>query len=248
MPKKNFKLIIQYLGTNYNGWQYQPNCPTIQEEIENAFKKILHKNKQKVNLVGSGRTDSGVHALGQVANIIINSNITENELKNAINSNLGNDIYIKDCSEVNLSFNSRFSAKKRCYIYKITKTSSPFNYNRTWFNNYNIDLSLMNKAAELVLGNHDFSLLSKTNTEIDNKNCYIYKSEWKCLGNEFIYTIEANRFLHHMVRYLVGAMVEVGKDNLSINHLMQLLNNETKNISTFKAPAQGLYLKKVYYE
>ena len=94
MPKRNFKLTIQYLGTPYNGWQYQTNCPTIQGEIEDAFKKILHKNKQNINLIGSGRTDSGVHAFGQVANIAINTNILATDLKNAINANLNDNILI----------------------------------------------------------------------------------------------------------------------------------------------------------
>ena len=124
MPKKNFKLTIQYLGTPYNGWQYQPNKPTVQGEIEDAFKKILHKNKQQINLIGSGRTDSGVHAIGQVANIIIDSNLDSFDLKNAINANLSNNIFIKKCDEVELSFHARFSAKSRHYFYKISKEYS----------------------------------------------------------------------------------------------------------------------------
>ena len=121
MPKKNFKLTIQYLGTSYNGWQYQPTQPTVQGEIEAAFEKILHKNKQKISLIGSGRTDSGVHALGQVANIKLDTNMSAIDLKNAINSNTSKDIFIKDSVEVDLDFNSRFSAKRRVYIHKINR-------------------------------------------------------------------------------------------------------------------------------
>ena len=246
--KTNFKLIIQYLGTSYNGWQYQPTAPTIQNAIESAFKKILHKNKQNINLIGSGRTDSGVHALGQVANIKINTNLSEKDIRNAINANLPGDIYISDCSVVDLDFNARFSANKRCYIYKIDREYTPFNNKFSWFNDNDINIDLLEKSAELILGKHNFSLLSKSNPEITNKDCNIYFSRWNTDMNQLIYTIKGNRFLHHMVRYLVGSMVEVGKKNISLNEFNNLLNNESNNLSIFKAPAHGLYLKKVYYE
>ena len=117
MQKRNFKLTIQYLGTPYNGWQYQPNHPTVQGEIESAFEKILHKNKQSINLIGSGRTDSGVHAFGQIANIILDTDISSYDLKTAINANTSKNIFIKKCIEVDMEFHARFSAKKRLYIY-----------------------------------------------------------------------------------------------------------------------------------
>tara|TARA_Y100001970_G_C14113059_1_gene792011 strand:+ start:509 stop:1252 length:744 start_codon:yes stop_codon:yes gene_type:complete len=246
--KTNFKLIIQYLGTSYNGWQYQPSSPTIQNEVELAFKKILHKNQQNINLIASGRTDSGVHALGQVANITIDTNLSEKDIKRAINANLPKDIYIRDCSIVDLDFNARFSAKKRCYIYKIDNEYSPFNNKFSWFNDNEFDINLLKKSAKLILGKHNFSLLSKSNPDITNKDCNIYFSEWTTNMNRLIYTIKGNRFLHHMVRYLVGSMIEIGKNKLSLDEFNSLLNNESKNSSIFKAPAHGLYLKKVYYE
>ena len=249
MIQKNFKLIIEYLGTSYNGWQYQPNCPTVQGEIQSALEKILHKNKQDINLIGSGRTDSGVHALAQTANILLTTDMDAFTIKNALNANLKNDIFIKDCLEVDLNFNSRFSAKKRCYIYKITQRYSPFINNREWFNSNDLNIELMKQSAKYIIGEHDFSLLSKDNPEIKNKNCKIYLSKWENSIENMIYTIEGNRFLHHMVRYLVGAMVEIGKKNISLDYFKRMLGNE-KSIkgSIYKAPAEGLYLKKICYE
>ena len=245
---KNFKFTIEYLGTLYNGWQFQPNCSTIQGEIEKALKKIFHKNIQDINLIGSGRTDSGVHALGQVANIKLDTNMSAIDLKNAINANIENDIFIKKSVEVDLNFNSRFSAKKRCYIYKITNQYSPFTSNREWFENSMFDIHLLEECSALILGSNDFSLLSKANSEIDNKICDIYLSEWNKSKNKLTYTIEGNRFLHHMVRYLVGTMIEVAKKNISLDDFGKLLDNNCKLHKIFKAPAHGLYLKQVYYE
>ena len=247
--EKNFKLTIEYLGTNYSGWQFQPNCATIQGEIENALKQILHKNSQTINLIGSGRTDSGVHALGQVANIKLKTNMSAIDLKNAINSNINRDIFINEAVEVDLNFNSRFSAKKRCYIYKICSQKSPFTNNREWFNDLSIDVNLLNKCSQLILGTNDFSFFSKDNPDIDNKICTIYLSNWHQIENDFIYEIHGNRFLHHMVRYLVGTMVEVAKGKLSIDDFRDRLTNNSKSInSIFKAPAHGLYLKQVCYD
>jgi len=246
--EKNFKLTIEYLGTSYKGWQFQPNCPTIQGEIEAALRKIFYKDTQRINLIGSGRTDTGVHALGQVANIKLNTNISAADLKNAINANLNNNIFIKNCTEVDLNFNSRFSAKKRCYIYKICNYKSPFLNNLEWFNNVSVNISKLNKCSNSILGVNDFSFFSKANPDIENKSCKIYLSKWTIIENKLIYEIQGNRFLHHMVRYLVGTMLEVAKDNISIEDFKKMLSNTFNSQNIFKAPAHGLYLKKVYYD
>ena len=248
MPKKNFKLTIQYLGTSYNGWQYQPTQPTVQGEIEAAFEKILHKNKQKISLIGSGRTDSGVHAVGQIANIIISTELKSNDLKNALNANTSNDIFIKKCEELDLDFHARFSAIKRSYFYKISRIYCPFINNREWFNNSMLDLDLLSHSADLILGSHDFSLLSKFNSEVNNRKCKIHESYWDFESGKLVYNIQSNRFLHHMVRYIVGTMIEVGKKNISLDSFSDLLNNKDTECLIFKAPPGGLYLNKVYYE
>ena len=246
MSLKNYKITISYDGTSLHGWQIQKNSRTVQGDIENALEKIFN---QKINLIGAGRTDSGVHALGQVANFKVSTSMTPNELKNALNGNLGRDIFIISCHEVNLDFHSRFSAVKREYIYKIQTNFTPISRNFSWSLDSNfIDINILNECSKLVMGEHDFSQLSKKNVEIENKNCHIYSSKWIVDDSSLNYIISANRFLHHMVRYLVGVMIEVSKKNLlSIDDFESMLNaNKRKFI--FKAPSKGLYLNRVLYD
>ena len=246
MSLKNYKITISYDGTSLHGWQIQKNSRTVQGDIENALEKIFN---QKINLIGSGRTDSGVHALGQVANFKVSTSMTPNELKNALNGNLGRDIFIISCDEVNLDFHSRFSAVKREYIYKIQTNFTPISRNFSWSLDSNfIDINILNECSKLVMGEHDFSQLSKKNVEIENKNCHIYSSKWIVNDSSLNYMVSANRFLHHMVRYLVGVMIEVSKKNLlSIDDFESMLNaNKRKFI--FKAPSKGLYLNRVLYD
>ena len=246
MSLKNYKITISYDGTSLHGWQIQKNSRTVQGDIENALEKIFN---QKINLIGAGRTDSGVHALGQVANFKVSTSMTPNELKNALNGNLGRDIFIISCHEVNLDFHSRFSAVKREYIYKIQTNFTPISRNFSWSLDSNfIDINILNECSKLVMGEHDFSQLSKKNVEIENKNCHIYSSKWIVNDSSLNYMVSANRFLHHMVRYLVGVMIEVSKKNLlSIDDFESMLNaNKRKFI--FKAPSKGLYLNRVLYD
>ena len=246
MSLKNYKITISYDGTSLHGWQIQKNSRTVQGDIENALEKIFN---QKINLIGAGRTDSGVHALGQVANFKVSTSMTPNELKNALNGNLGRDIFIISCDEVNLDFHSRFSAVKREYIYKIQTNFTPISRNFSWSLDSNfIDINILNECSKLVIGEHDFSQLSKKNVEIENKNCHIYSSKWIVNDSSLNYMVSANRFLHHMVRYLVGVMIEVSKKNLlSIDDFESMLNaNKRKFI--FKAPSKGLYLNRVLYD
>ena len=246
MSLKNYKITISYDGTSLHGWQIQKNSRTVQGDIENALEKIFN---QKINLIGAGRTDSGVHALGQVANFKVSTSMTPDQLKNALNGNLGRDIFIISCHEVNLDFHSRFSAVKREYIYKIQTNFTPISRNFCWSLDSNfVDINILNECSKLVMGEHDFSQLSKKNVEIENKNCHIYSSKWIVGDSSLNYIISANRFLHHMVRYLVGVMIEVSKKNLlSIDDFESMLNaNKRKFI--FKAPSKGLYLNRVLYD
>ena len=212
------------------------------------MKNIFRKSPQEIKLIGSGRTDAGVHASGQVANIILKTNMSPSDLRNAINANIEKNIFITDIIEIDLDFNSRFSAKKRSYVYKIRNDYSPFIENREWIVNSKIDIDLLIKCSEKILGTNDFTLLSKANSEIKNKICTVYSSKWIIYNDRLRYTIKANRFLHHMVRYLVGTMIEVAKKNIRIEDFIGLLNNNCNSYKIFKAPAHGLYLDRVYYE
>ena len=242
----NFKLDISFDGTNYFGWQIQKNKRTVQGDITDAFRKVI-KN-EKYNLIGSGRTDSGVHANHQIANIFLDTNLNASEIKNAINANTNKDIHINSCTEVDEEFNSRFSAIKREYFYRIVTKYNPIYRNYKWFLNHDIDISKLNSCSKLILGDNDFSAFCKATSLKENNYCIIYKSKWILKENQLIYTIKANRFLHHMVRFLVGTMIEVSKGKVKFVDFKNLFSNKKFNNIIVKAPAHGLYLNKVYYE
>ena len=239
-------MTITYDGSDLYGWQVQKKGRTVQGDIQDAFKKIFKDNH--INLIGAGRTDSGVHALGQTANIKIDTDMKTEKLRDALNGNLQNDIYISECKEVNEDFHSRFSATKREYKYKIRTSFSPVDRNYVWTLAENIDVNKLHDCAKLVLGEHDFTQLSKKNDDIDNKVCNVFDSNWTINNSSLNYRIRANRFLHHMVRYLVGVMVEVSKKHLlSVSDFKSMINAEERKM-IFKAPSKGLYLENIYYE
>ena len=239
-------MTIQYDGTNLHGWQVQKNGRTVQGEIQDAFQKVF-KN-QKINLIGSGRTDSGVHALGQIANIKLDTDMNTESLLNAINGNLKtNDILITNINEVPIDFHSRFSAIKREYIYKISTNYSPIERNYYWNVSEKINFKKLDNCADLIVGEHDFTQLSKKNDEINNKICNVYFSKWKIYDDKIYYKIIANRFLHHMVRYLVGIMLEISKGHsITIDDFKLMINGDDRK-QIFRAPSKGLYLKEIYY-
>jgi len=239
-------MTIEYDGTNFCGWQVQKDSRTVQGDIEFALQKIT-KNKN-ISLIGSGRTDSGVHALGQVANVKLDISMNESQLMKALNANLDNDVYIKDCQIVASDFHSRFLAVKREYQYNVTTSFSPRNRYYIYDVEYQLNPEVLADCAEILLGEHDFTELSKYNSEIKNKICKIYHSEWTIKDNLFSYNIIGNRFLHHMVRYIVGLMIEISRQrSLTVDHLIYKLNGNNEG-AIFKAPSKGLYLKNVFYE
>jgi len=241
----NIKFIIEYKGTNYSGWQIQKNQITIQGELKKAF-QILFPN-QKINIIGSGRTDTGVHATGQVASLVLKENIELNKVFKSINGIIPNDIHVKQYEEVDLKFNARHSAKYRMYKYYIRDQFSPFYRDTAWHINNIIDYSLLEECAHLLKGNHDFSALSKNNPDIINKKCFIYESFWEKYNNELIYTIKANRFLHHMVRFIVGTSIEVARSKLMIDDFLKMINNNSSKFPLC-APSKGLFLTEVLYD
>ena len=242
---KNFKLTIQYDGTFFHGWQFQPNQITVQGNIERVLQPIF--SNQKINLVGSGRTDSGVHAMGQVANILIDTNYSPNDIKNILNARLDRKIWISDCIEVDLAFHARFSASSRYYEYHMTKIFNPFNYKRSTLIKYNINEKKLFECSDMILGEKDFSSFCKANAEVHNKICVVYKSAWAITKSNYIYQIEANRFLQHMVRLIVGSMIEVARDRYSIEQFQSMLTNQA-TVPAIKAPPDGLFLQRVAYD
>ena len=246
MITKNFKLTIQYDGTDYCGWQIQKNATTVQGVIKKALEDIVKINS--VNVVGSGRTDSGVHSIGQVCSVKLKTNMTDVQVLRALNSKLPNNIRVTLSEIVDDNFNARFSAIDREYIYKIKKEESPFDYKYFWNYPYDYDINILNDCAEIVSQQNDFYNFCKPSPDIKNYKCTINYSKWIIKNNTLIYQINANRFLHHMVRYLVGTMVQISRGLYPKDKFSSLLHEPRKNVQIHRAPANGLILLKVEYE
>lgn len=240
----NYKITIQYEGTQYAGWQIQENAPTVQEVIRNSIKQIL---QESINLIGAGRTDAGVHALGQVASFELSRELDLYKFKYSLNSVLPFDISITNIESVDEKFHARFSAKKRAYIYLISNQKSPFfdRYSYTLFSDFNKDK--LNELSSALIGTQDFTSFSKTNTEVQNKICEVYEARWRRQKNFFIFYIEANRFLYGMVRAIVGCLLKAYSSEEGKNYLRNVLNQKDRSAAADAVPAKGLFLYKVKY-
>ena len=243
---KRYKIIIQYDGSYYNGWQIQKNYQTVQGVIENALKIISGLNN-KIRVHGSGRTDAGVHALGQVAHFDLSTRLKLNDLQNALNSNLSENCRILNIKKINNDFHARYDAKKRYYHYQIYTGDSILYKNQAWLVK-ELDLDILNSISKLIIGTHDFLSFSKFRNDIKNTKCIIFNSTWSKLDDMFIYKISGNRFLHHMVRYLVGTIIKVSEGKYDINKFKSLLHEPRKNVQIHRAPSNGLILFKVEYD
>jgi len=241
-----YKITVQYDGYCFSGWQLQKDKKTVQGEIENAL-KVISKTKTRIPVHGSGRTDTGVHAYGQVAHFDLDTRLSNVELCNAINSNTSKECKIMSIVEINSDFEARFNAIKRCYRYQVYTGSSILYRNQAWLIN-DINLVLLKSLSEIIIGEHDFLSFSKYNPDKTNTKSIIYDSIWKKDKNMLIYDISGNRFLHHMVRYIVGTMIQVSRGRFSIDEFRSLLHQPRKNVQIYRAPACGLILLKVEYD
>jgi len=241
-----YKIIIHYDGSSFSGWQLQKNRNTVQGELENAL-KIISGSKDRIAVHGAGRTDSGVHAYGQVAHFDLDTNIKSSDLCKAINSNTSQDCRIMSLQQVDSDFESRFDAIKRTYRYQIYLGSSLLYRNQAWLIN-DIEINILEELSEIIIGEYDFLSFSKYKPEQKNTNSIVYESVWKKKNKMLVYEISGNRFLHHMVRYLVGTMVQVSRGRYPIAKFSSLLHEPRKNVQIHRAPANGLILLKVEYD
>lgn len=241
----NYKLEIQYDGTNYAGWQIQKNAVSIQQKITDAVSLIL---KEKINLIGSGRTDAGVHALGQVANFRTEKVIDIYSFKHSLNGILPVDISVTKMESVNENFHSRFDANRRIYFYLISKIKSPFMLKYSYYLHQPIDSSSLNLLSTALIGTHDFTGLSRKNPSLENKTCTLYSAHWKEIKSMIVFRIEADRFLHGMVRIIVATLLNAQKQNLDKESIIKILQGKGNLLGSGAAPAKGLFLYKVLYD
>ena len=237
---RNILLEIEYDGTNYFGWQYQPKKKTIQGSIEIALKKLL---QEPVNLNGASRTDTGVSALGQIANFHTNSRISVQKIQTALNSLLPRDIYIKKAYSVHLLFHARFDAKSKLYRYRIIFGRSPLHQRFAWELKYHLDLSKMERTTQLFLGQRDYNPFCSVKNE--NGVANITKINF-IKNDDLIIEIEANRFLYKMVRRIIGSLVDIGRGKIIKNEIVKSLLGK-KHHPFLVAPAAGLVLVNVTY-
>ncbi len=239
--EKNIKMIIEYDGTDFCGWQYQPNERTVQGELEHALKQLTSEN---IRVIGAGRTDQGVHALGQVANFHTSSTLELTEIHKALNSLTGDDIYIKEISELNDDFHSRYAAKYKIYQYNIVLRPSPFKLRHNWYVQHELDLSRMGKAKGYLVGKHDFRYFSAQGDK-DNTFCMVHSISLTEKNSRIIIQIKGDRFLRRMVRGIVGFLQDVGRGHYKPEQAQDVLNGKIRDL--FCAPARGLFLVEVKY-
>ncbi len=240
-----FRLLIEYDGSAYAGWQIQKHDPTIQGEIERALAIIL---KEKIHVTGAGRTDAGVHARGQVAHFDTQMDMETWRLKRSLNGILNRDIRIKDLNRAEKDFHARYSATSRIYHYVIARKPSALLRNQCWYLSTNLDLALMSKASEQLLGTHDFKSFCRSLSTVPNHTCTVIKAAWTKDDSEYLrFIIQANRFLHGMVRAIVGTLVDIGRGFLTADDIYTILIKKNRTAASDTAPARGLILHQVVY-
>lgn len=239
-----YLLNLAYNGSKFHGWQKQPNAITLQETIENAINTILRDN---IELIGCGRTDTGVHAKSFYAHFDSSLEFSPKELLDKLNSFLDKQIAIYSISEVEQEFHARFSARQRTYEYYITTTKNPFLAEYSWFLFYNLNLELMQQALNLLKQYSDFTSFSKLHTDVKTNNCNIYEAIIIKTEHKIIVRITADRFLRNMVRAIVGTIVDVGINKINLKDFENIIISKNRSNAGQSAPAKGLFLVDVTY-
>ena len=235
---------LSYDGTNYHGWQNQPEAISVQSCIENALSLLI---KAETPIYGAGRTDSGVHAVKMYAHFDVIELINTDKLLNDLNSFLPKDISINNIYKVNLDSHARFDALSREYEYKISLIKNVFNNNRSYYIKNNLDIKLMNDACKILLNYTNFKCFSKSKTDVKTYNCDLKYAKWKLNDNELIFTIKANRFLRNMVRAIVGTLIHVGLKKVSLQDFEKVIISQDRTKAGPSAPAHALYLTNISY-
>ena len=237
-------LEFAYKGTNYHGWQYQPNAISVQETLNKAISLIL---KTEIDLVAAGRTDTGVHAKQMFAHFDYDIEIDTNFLVHKLNSFLPKDIAVLAIHNVHKDAHARFDATKRTYKYHIHTQKNVFENDSSWYCKNSLNIDLMNKACEILFNHTDFECFSKVHTDVNTFNCKIFEANWKQDNNQLVFTITADRFLRNMVRAIVGTMIYIALEKVSLQEFEEIIQSKDRKKAGFSVPAHGLYLTKVEY-
>ena len=249
----NYRLLLQYDGTDFHGWQTQENLRTVQGELERTVSSL---EDAEVKVVGSGRTDTGVHAEGQVANVRLNRNFTPDRLRIAINGNIWRDVRVMAATQAAEDFHARFSAKTKHYVYRVVNAPvmSPFWLRFAHHEGRFLDVGRMNEMARLFWGEHDWTAFSAARSDVENRvrtiKSFTVESFWDARSNSAVieFRISANGFLRYMVRSIVGTLLEVGRGEKDSDTIQTAIVTGDRDLAGKTAPANGLTLHKVDYE
>ncbi len=244
---RNILLTITYDGTNYCGWQIQPNGITIEEKLQRAFQRM---DGSVVKIIGSGRTDARVHAIGQKANVVLNSSVPTDRIPYALNANLPQDIVIKDAKEVPMDFHARYDAVGKTYRYRLYtgKFRDPIGRNYQYHITDKIEIGKLNEALQALTGTHDFKGFMATGSSVKSTVRTIEAVEVRSVDrNTLDVYISANGFLYNMVRIIIGSAVDVAKGKISLEQLKSARDSQKRQLAGHTAPPQGLFLEEVRY-
>ncbi|MGH7466423.1 MAG: tRNA pseudouridine(38-40) synthase TruA [Longimicrobiales bacterium] len=245
--ERRIKLTLHYDGAGFVGWQVQPGARTVQSELEAALTRLAD---QPITALAAGRTDRGVHATGQVVSTLVPSKWTPASLQRALNAILPDDIWVAAAREVPLEFHARYSANARSYAYRVgtrPESASPFQRRWCWPLREALNAHELDALAGVIVGRHSFRAFAKSGQPERGEFCEVSVSRWGSWKHGVVYEVTADRFLHHMVRYLVGTMVDVARGRRSADDVVGLLHNQTGLETSAPAPAQGLFLTGVSY-
>ena len=244
MAVLNYSLLIEYDGTDFHGWQSQFQTRTVQDVLQSALAELTG---EIIAINGAGRTDAGVHARGQVANMLLETTIPVEKLAPALNSHLPDDVRVRQVNLVDADFHARFTAYQRRYSYTVDFGKPVLGRQYCWALSEQLDVGAMVSCTGMLLGEHDFSGYSKANPEVPNTICTVVDANWEKRESGLIFHIAANRFLHHMVRFLAGTLIEVGRGKFGSVEFRRQLDGDSQALKILRAPAAGLVLEEVLY-
>lgn len=233
-----------YKGTNYHGWQIQPEAISVQEVLTKATNLIL---KDTFELVGAGRTDAGVHASQMYAHFDTEVDFNFEDAVRKVNSYLPEDIAVSRIFPVADDAHTRFDATARTYEYHIHLKKNVFSKDLSWYHFRKLNIDKMNEAAKILLEYEDFECFSKTHTDVFTFNCTITEAHWQLNNDNLVFTISANRFLRNMVRAIVGTLINIGLEKIEVQEMRTIIESKNRGKAGFSVPAHGLFLTKVSY-